>query len=250
MIAKKYFFLTALPRSGNTLLSVLINQHKKIKVSANSLIPEIFNSLFLLKRDEKFINFPDHQSLDNVVKSVFDAYYSKWDCDYIIDRSSWGQKFNLDIINTLYKKNKFIILKRPMKEIINSFLRLLDKKDRKKYLEFLFEKKSILTNNIESIKNIISSKEDRIIINYIDLVKDHKKTINDIFNFLNINEKPLHTYSLNQLNINGILYNDEKYSMKDMHKIKEDTIAITKREQLLSKETLLKCEEIDKYIWK
>jgi hypothetical protein len=50
VIAKKYFFLTALPRSGNTLLSVLINQHKKIKVSANSLIPEIFNSLFLIKK--------------------------------------------------------------------------------------------------------------------------------------------------------------------------------------------------------
>jgi arginine deiminase len=249
VIAKKYFFLTALPRSGNTLLSVLINQHKKIKVSANSLIPEIFNSLFLLKRDEKFINFPDHQSLDNVVKSVFDAYYSKWDCDYIIDRSSWGQKFNLDIINTLYKKNKFIILKRPMKEIINSFLKLLKENDRNKYLNFLFSKKSILSNNIESVKNILNSKEEKIIIDYKDLIKDHKKIINDIFNFLDIKEKHLNKYNLNQYNVNGVFYNDE-YNIKNMHKIKEDEIAITKKEQLLSKETLLKCKELDNYIWK
>lgn len=247
MTAKKYFFLTSLPRCGNTFLSILLNQHKKIKVGANSILPEIFNSLFLLKRDEKFLNFPDHHSLDNVIKNVFDSYYKDWDCDYIIDRSSWGGKFNLDIVNTLFKKNKFIILKRPMVEIMNSFVELFEEKDRKKYIDFLFKENSVLTNNIKSIKNILTSEEDSITINYVDLVKDHKRVISNVFNFLNINEKPLDKYKLEQYNINGVVYED---GIKDMHKIKQwDEINIINKNQFLSKDIVLKCKEIDKHLW-
>ena len=195
----------------------------------------------------KFLNFPDHHSLDNVIKNVFDSYYKDWDCDYIIDRSSWGGKFNLDIVNTLFKKNKFIILKRPMVEIMNSFVELFEEKDRKKYIDFLFKENSVLTNNIKSIKNILTSEEDSITINYVDLVKDHKRVISNVFNFLNINEKPLDKYKLEQYNINGVVYED---GIKDMHKIKQwDEINIINKNQFLSKDIVLKCKEIDKHLW-
>jgi len=246
--AKKYFFLTALPRCGNTLLAVLINQHKNIKVTANSLLPEIFNSLFLLKKDEKFLNFPDHKSLENVVRSVFDSYYSHWDCDYVIDRSSWGQEFNLNIINTLFNKNKFIILKRPMKEILNSFASICKEDNRSKYLENLLNKNTVLTNNIESIKNLMSSDEDKIIINYKDLVENTNDTIQKIFDFLCINEKPL-KYKLKQLNINNVLYEDKQCNIDDMHLIHEDGIQLRKESNLLNKNILNKCKELDNYIW-
>lgn len=248
MIAKKYFFLTALPRCGNTLLAVLLNQHKNIKVTPNSLLPEIFNSLFLLKTDDKFLNFPDHQSLENVVRSVFDSYYSHWDCDYVIDRSSWGQEFNLKIINTLFNKNKFIILKRPMKEILNSFALICNEDNRSKYLESLLDKNTVLTNNIESIKNLISSNENRIVINYEDLIQKTNNTIQELFDFLNIDEKPL-KYKLHQLNINNVFYEDEKCNIKDMHLIHEDGIKLRKEANYLNKDMLNKCKEIDNYLW-
>lgn len=248
MIAKKYFFLTALPRCGNTLLAVLLNQHNNIKVTANSLLPEIFNSLFLLKRDEKFLNFPDHKSLENVVRSVFDSYYSHWDCDYIIDRSSWGQEFNLNIINTLFNKNKFIILKRPMNEILNSFASICEEHNRLNYLESLLKKNTVLTNNIESIKNLISLNENKIIINFNDLIQNTNNTIQEIFDFLQINEKPL-KYKLQQLNINNVFYEDKKCNIKDMHLIHEDGIKLHKETNFLNKEMLNKCKEIDNYLW-
>tara|TARA_B100001094_G_C18131979_1_gene772800 strand:- start:403 stop:528 length:126 start_codon:yes stop_codon:yes gene_type:complete len=39
---KKIFFISGLPRSGNTLLSSLLNQNPDITVSGQSIIPEIF----------------------------------------------------------------------------------------------------------------------------------------------------------------------------------------------------------------
>ena len=248
MTAKEYFFLTALPRCGNTLLAVLLNQHKNVKTTANSLLPEIFNSLFLLKKDEKFLNFPDHNSLDNVIKNVFDLYYRDWDCKYIIDRSSWGQKFNLDIINTLFKKNKFIILKRPMKEILNSFASICKEQDRLNYLNKLLNGDTVLTNNIKSIKNLISSNENRIIINYKDLINDTNGTVKNIFNFLNIEYKPVE-YKLKQFSINNVFYEDESCNIKDMHLVNEDSIKFKTEKNVLNNDMLNKCEEIDNYLW-
>ena len=43
---KKYFFLAGLPRSGNTLLSTILNQNPDLKVSSNSFLTEhIFDEL-------------------------------------------------------------------------------------------------------------------------------------------------------------------------------------------------------------
>ena len=38
---KQYYFLSGIPRSGNTLLSSILNQNKKIASTPNSLISEI-----------------------------------------------------------------------------------------------------------------------------------------------------------------------------------------------------------------
>ena len=46
MINKKYYFLSGLPRAGNTLLSSFINQSKKVKATANSILPNILFETF------------------------------------------------------------------------------------------------------------------------------------------------------------------------------------------------------------
>lgn len=248
MTVKKYFFLTSLPRCGNTLLSVLLNQHQDVKTTSNSLLPEIFNSLFLLKKDEKFLNFPDHHSLDNVIKNVFNLYYKDWDCKYIIDRSSWGQEFNLSIINTLFKKNKFIILKRPMKEILNSFAFICKEQDRFNYLNKLLNGNTVLTNNIKSIKNLMSSDEDKIVIDYKNLITNTDSIIQNIFNFLDIKYKPV-KYKLKQFNINNVFYEDESCNIKNMHSVNENSIAFKTQKNLLNNDMLNKCKELDSYLW-
>ena len=38
---KKIYFLCGLPRAGNTLLGSIVNQNKNIKITANSIVPDI-----------------------------------------------------------------------------------------------------------------------------------------------------------------------------------------------------------------
>ncbi len=67
---KKLFFLTGLPRAGNTLFASVMNQNPKIAVTANSITPDILWQTQKLKTNETFKVFPDERSMDNVLSNV------------------------------------------------------------------------------------------------------------------------------------------------------------------------------------
>ena len=72
---KQIFFLCAMPRSGNTLFASIMNQNPELVVTANSVTLGIMKELFLLKQQDTFQNFPDEQSLNNVMDEVYNLYY-------------------------------------------------------------------------------------------------------------------------------------------------------------------------------
>jgi len=122
---KKYFFLAGLPRSGNTLLSSILNQNPDIMVSANSFLCDHMQQTALLQYNEKFQNFPDADSLNNLISSTFDSYYTNWDAKYIIDRGPWGTPTNLYMLeNYLSNEVKIICSVRDIVEIISSTIRV------------------------------------------------------------------------------------------------------------------------------
>ena len=57
---KKIFFLAGFPRAGNTLLTSILNQNPDICCTPNSLTLEIYKEIFLLKKTDVFLNYPDH----------------------------------------------------------------------------------------------------------------------------------------------------------------------------------------------
>ena len=73
----------SLPRAGNTLFGSLLNQNPRIKVTANSIVPDIIWRTECLKQDQIYHNFPDEKSLDNVLGSVISNYYKDWDLSLI-----------------------------------------------------------------------------------------------------------------------------------------------------------------------
>ena len=75
---KEYYFLTGLPRSGNTLLGSIINQNNKISLTANTILTDVLYQLHLLTDCEILRNFPDKKSFNNIIKNVFDNYYKHW----------------------------------------------------------------------------------------------------------------------------------------------------------------------------
>ena len=121
---KKLFFLIAQPRSGNTLLASILNQNPEIACTGNSITLEIMKDLFLLKQKDVFKNFPDHNSLDNVLNSVYDNYYKDWPQRIIIDRGPVLTEGNKILIDNYFKKEfRCIVLLRDLMDVLASYIK-------------------------------------------------------------------------------------------------------------------------------
>ena len=116
---KQLFFLVALPRSGNTLFTSIINQNPEIVCTPNSITLEIMKDLFLLKQTDVFLNYQDHDSLDNVLDSVYDNYYKDWPQQYIIDRGPVMTPGNLMLMQKHYRRPfKCIVILRDLMDVL------------------------------------------------------------------------------------------------------------------------------------
>ena len=65
------YFLTGIPRAGNTLLASVFNQNPYAKISAHSVLPLLFNSILEVKNNFRFKNFPDFEGVDNIINNIF-----------------------------------------------------------------------------------------------------------------------------------------------------------------------------------
>lgn len=223
----KIYFLCSLPRAGNTLLGSVINQSKNVKVTANTILTDIIYQLQLLKEYEIYKNFPDEQSLNNIINNIFNNYYQNWKVENIIDRGPWGTPYNLKVLKTIIKKPKFIILYRPILECLASFVKIENPINLETRCHQLMSNEGIIGKNLWSIKNIIKEKEDYLIINYKDFVKNPNKQIKTIFDFLKITFKNFNLNNLKQFSANGVNYNDNIYENK-LHTIRTDKIELKK----------------------
>jgi hypothetical protein len=224
---KHIYFLTSMPRSGNTLLGSILNQNKKISVTSNSILPEIIFKLHKLKDCEIFCNFPDVASLNNVIKNVFNNYYKDWKHGYIIDRGPWGTPFNLSCLKSIIKKPKFVILYRPVLECLASFIKIEKPIDIEKRCVDLMDMNGAIGKSLWSINNIIKEKEDYIIIHYKDFIKNSNKEIKKIFNYLKIPFKDFNLSNLKQFSSNGVSYDDSVMG-GPLHTIRTDKIQLNK----------------------
>lgn len=227
------FFLIAMPRSGNTLFSSIMNQNPDIAVTANSITPEILKSIHSLKKTEAFKNFPDYQSIDNVLCSVYDNYYKDWKCKYIIERSPILNTGNKYLINKYLKKSfKYIIIWRDLLDVLASYVKWfetektafpnkLKNKNIEEKLNFIMNKKGAVIKNLNSIENALKEKNENQchFLTYNDLVLNTENEITKIYNFLNIPYFKHNFNNLSQFKINGISYDDSVVG-KNMHTIK------------------------------
>jgi hypothetical protein len=241
---KNFYFLCALPRSGATLLSSIINQSNQIKVSPNSVIWDILSFLIKIKTTEKFLNFPYHRGIDLIIANVFNLYYSGIKEKNILDKAPWGDPYVFELLKQIFTKRKFIILIRPILECLASFIRAEKPKNIEERCDILMSHDGMLGSNILSIQNLIKQKEDYIIITYDDFIKDTQKNINKIFNFLNLQEEKFNLNNFFQYSMDNTNYDDEKLKYKgSLHKLRTNVIEKNK----YNVEDYLPQSVIDKY---
>ena len=232
---KQLFFLIGMPRSGNTLFASIMNQNPELVVTANSITLEIMKDLFLLKEIDIFQNYPDHKSLDNILDSVYDTYYKDWPQKYIIDRGPVMMKDNFALMQKHFKRPfKCIILIRDLMDVLGSFIKWFEQeptaylnhygcKSLEEKLSKLMNDDGPIAKNLKAIQNSFNYKEQCYYLKYEDLVTDPEKYIKEVYRFLNIPYFQHRFIKLDQININGLEYNDRIVG-KNMHTIRTGEI--------------------------
>jgi hypothetical protein len=232
MDGSKIFFLCAMPRSGNTLFASIMNQNPDLVVTANSIALEIMKDLFLLKQIDAFQNFPDHQSLNQVMDMVYPAFYKNWSYKYIIDRGPVGTPGNLKLLTQHLKEPiKCIVLLRDLMDVLASYIKwfetestsFLNKKGNtvNEKLSYVMNNEGAVAKELKCIQHLMKpeNKHMSYFLKYDDFVIDPEKYIKEIYQFLEIPYFQHKFINLDQLIVNGIKYNDD-FIGKNMHTIR------------------------------
>jgi hypothetical protein len=229
---KKIFFLAGFPRSGNTLLTSILNQNPDIGCTPNSVTLEIYKELFLLKRTDVFLNYPDEQSLNNVMDEVYNLYYKNWTYKYIIDRGPAGTMGNLMLLKKHFKQEiKIIFLVRPLLEVLASWitwsLKTPDNFIRKsannpiEACHYLMKDDGQIMKEMRCMQNLLKPKNKHHVhfIDYKEIIEKPVATMKGIYKFFNIPTFKHRFKNLDQVMVNGLGY-DDTIMGKGMHMIK------------------------------
>jgi len=222
-----------MPRSGNTLFASIMNQNKDLVVTANSITLEIIKDLFLLKQTDIFQNYPDHKSLDNVSDCVYDVFYKDWPQKYIIDRGPIMTTGNFALMQKHFKRPfKCIVLLRDLMDVLASYMKWYTEnpdafpnrfnlKNDDEKLSNVMNKDGAVAKELKAIQNSFNYKDQCYYLKYDDLVNDPERCIKEVYKFLNISYYPHQFQNLQQININGLGYNDGVMG-KNMHTIRHE----------------------------
>jgi len=202
-------------------------------VTANSITLEIMKDLFLLKQTDVFENYPDHKSLDNVLDSVYDVFYKDWPQQYIIDRGPVLTEPNFALMQKYFKRPfKCIVLLRDLMDVLasymkwytenpDSFVNRFNLKNDDEKLSKIMSDEGAVAKELKAIKNSFNYKDLCYYLKYDDLVANPERCIKEVYKFLDISYYPHQFQNLQQININGVGYNDGIVG-KNMHTIRNE----------------------------
>ena len=251
---KEIFFLSGLPRAGNTLFGSIMNQNPKVAVTANSITADMMGELFSLKKIDIFQNYPDHKSFDNVAAKVFDHYYQDWKADYIIDRAPWGMPANLGFLKHTRKNIKIIVLVRDVIEVLASFVRWSEReptafinkhaKTVEEKCDKLMNRDGVIVKELIAVKHLLLPQNEGLyhMVEYKDLVEHPKRTIEKIYDYLAIPKFKHRFINLDQFKVNDMGYDETPVGQR-LHTIKTDAIY----KETYDAKTIIPKSIIDKY---
>lgn len=243
-MGKQYYFLAGLHRSGNTVLSSILNQHPDIYSSPLSPVSEYMWLTYAASKEiEPAITsaFPERST--RLLSKMLENYYEDVERPIVFDRNkNWAHPENIQMIkNCLSLKPKIIFTTRPIIEILASFI-ALDKKlliqsinyaDRSglfkinnnlttndNICDYLMRDDGQLITSLQMLRSIDNSDNAGMIhmVEYEDLLNTPQETMDKIYDFLEI-ESFQHDFN-NIIRIEE--YNEAAAGLpKDLHKIRK-----------------------------
>lgn len=236
---RKYYFLAGLHRSGNTVLSSILNQNPDIYSSPIGPVCEYIWQLHKTKisYQSSLINTNEHRSL-NMIAKLMDIYYYDVTKPIVIERDkNWAHPANIEILKTYFDfKPKIIFTTRPILEILASYISV----DPEGTIALMISNGYQINEEISMIDNVCEyllnpneeiyktmaafdsidnpTNADIIyVVKYEDLLSSPTDTMNKIYDFLEIDR-----YTHNFNNIKRIeQYNDTQVGLsRNMHKVR------------------------------
>jgi sulfotransferase len=256
-MSRKYNFLAGLPRSGNTLLSSILNQNPDIYSSPLSPVNDYMWAVKSeMETSESVLRQGSTLESEKVISNILPSYYSHIDKPIIFDRAkTWGHHTNLDMLKKYVDPSpKILYTVRPILEILASFVKIyrgtnfLDNQMAqngwlpKKYLtyednvcDYLMRPRGELDEMLSSIYTIKKEENKHIfcVIEYEDLVHTPAEVMDKIYKFLDISSYEHDYNNIKKANV------DHEYLVDapvDMHKVRSQISKVsTPPEELLSK---------------
>lgn len=208
---KTVHFLGGLPRSGNTLLSALLNQNPSIYSTPLSPLPTLMwdyvNSCDSMEHINR--NKENRNRALEFLSSFHKNFYKDVDESIIINREKdWGTPSNLDLIKRfITPKPKIIVTVRDILEIIASFVSMdADylknntinsnafinnyRSPQDSIVEYLMRPNGEIDKSLLSISSAFYPENKGIfhIVEYNDLVLKPEETMSGIYKFLGLND--------------------------------------------------------------
>lgn len=205
---KDIYFLGGLPRSGNTLLSALLNQNPKIYVSPLSPLLDTLQGVEkTLNVHETTLSADFENNITNGLKHYVQGFYNDVEKPIVLDRNKgWGSKESIfTATKYITETPKVIFTVRDIPSILTSFISLIEGTEDNfidKNLQQLEIKPygnqvhndlrcdwlmyGLVGTTLTTLTELLQLNVAVCLIEYDDLVNDPQKELNDVYQFLQL----------------------------------------------------------------
>jgi sulfotransferase len=242
---KKFYFLSGFPRSGNTLLSSVLNQNPDIHVSSLSpVVGYLWDAHNTSLTDQNAMRISSKNNNKNYLNSIIGSYYSDVEKKIIIDRNkSWIREPNLNLIkNYIDKDAKIIFTTRSIIDILASLVSIYEKHgsleedmlyagwtykynlspiDNK--CDFLMRPGAEIDTFLSSLSQLqINNNFSNIhIVEYENLIKNPTETMQEIYSFLKVESYTHDFYNIVDVETSSAESDVLTGLPKDLHKVEK-----------------------------
>lgn len=242
-MAKTFFFISGMPRSGSTLLANILNQNPGIRATPTSgLCP------LLIQTNHAWHNIPEIRAsasaLDrvSVLRSMFEGYHANIEQQVVINKSR-GWVTAVEMLTYIFEtRPKILVTYRDLPSILSSCEKLFRR-------EFASPKSTAQWgSNMETIEGrlafwtgsdqMVGGAYNRIrdcvmrghrqclhFVNFDELTSNPARVMQSVYDFLGLLPNSCHDFS----NVAQTTYeNDSEHGFVDLHTIRPDIIPVKK----------------------
>ena len=239
---KQYYFIAGLPRSGNSLISAILNQNPQFHSPPNSPVLHMMIQMEQVLAQDSFFNaYPKPAQANLIIGSIINNWYKDTEKSVIFDKNTLWLRHIFYITGYLDQKPKIICPVRNLDEILASFITLfennkpINENGRLNFIDEQLVRSNVpitndnrclaLANNglvgqaYSCLKYAFENGFDDhiLLIEYDDLINNTDKVFKDIYDFI---EQPYFEHNFTNISTDFDQKDELVYGIKNMHQVR------------------------------